>query len=195
MRPLYGIYECARFGVVRRGGWCDASCLVVAACPCVWLVAGLCVLVVDEEVVIHKAVVGCLLCFLCIHLDAVLHMCVRSPDGGEFHVTYCGPRFWGVIHDDPVELEWRHSPEHRFLHLRLLHQGSNLICRWRGRAPSGELSYGVLWRPCGQVVASLGQWALFEVFPHLWLLEMAWAYGVFRGYVCTPSAIPACHPV
>ena len=40
--------------------------------PCVWLVAGLCLLVVDEEVVIHTAVVGCLLRFLCVHLDAVL---------------------------------------------------------------------------------------------------------------------------
>ena len=69
--PLYRS-KCARFGVVRRGGWCDGSCLVVAACLCVWLVAGLCVLVVDEEVVIHTAVVGCLLCFLCVHLDAVL---------------------------------------------------------------------------------------------------------------------------
>ena len=46
--------------------------LAVAACQCVWLVAGLCTLVVDEEVVIHTAVVGCLLCFLCVHLDAVL---------------------------------------------------------------------------------------------------------------------------
>ena len=60
-----------RRGVVRRGG-CDGSCLGVAARPCVWLVAGLCLLVVDEEVVIHTAVVGCLLRFLCVHLDAVL---------------------------------------------------------------------------------------------------------------------------
>ena len=66
------IWECAPFGVVRCGGWCDGSSPVVAACPCVWLVAGLGVLVVDEEVVIHTAVVGCLLCFLCVHLDAVL---------------------------------------------------------------------------------------------------------------------------
>ena len=69
--PLYG-RECARSGVVRRGGWCNGSCLAVAACPCVWLVAGLCVLVVDEEVVVHTAVVGCLLGFLCVHLEAVL---------------------------------------------------------------------------------------------------------------------------
>ena len=68
---LYG-RECARSGVVRRGGWCDGSCLAVAACPSVWLVAGLCVLVLDEEVVIHTAVVGRLLCFLCVHLHAVL---------------------------------------------------------------------------------------------------------------------------
>ena len=69
--PLYR-GECARPGVVRRGGWFHGSCLVVAACPCVWLVAGLWVLVVDQEVVIHTAVLGCLLCFLCVHLDAVL---------------------------------------------------------------------------------------------------------------------------
>ena len=69
--PLYG-RECACSGVVRRGGWCNGSCLAVAACPCVWLIAGLCMLVVDEEVVIHTAVVDCLLCFVCVHLDAVL---------------------------------------------------------------------------------------------------------------------------
>ena len=68
---LYG-RECARSGVVRRGGLCDGSYLGVAACPCVWLVAGLCGLVVDEEVVMHTAVAGRLLCFLCVHLDAVL---------------------------------------------------------------------------------------------------------------------------
>ena len=66
------IWECARFGAVRCAGWCIGSTPVVAACPCVWLVAGLCLLVMDEEVVIRKAVVGCLLCFLCVHLDAVL---------------------------------------------------------------------------------------------------------------------------
>ena len=53
--PLYG-RECADYGVVRRGGWCEGSCMVVAPCPCVWLVAQLCVLVVDEEVVIHTAI-------------------------------------------------------------------------------------------------------------------------------------------
>ena len=61
-----------RFGVVRHGGWCDSSCLVVAACLCVCLVAGLSVLVADEEVVIHTAIVGCLLCFFCGHTNAVL---------------------------------------------------------------------------------------------------------------------------
>ena len=66
------IWDCARFGAVRCGGWCGGSSPVVAGCPCVWLVAGLCVLVVDEEVAIHTAVVGCLLCFMCVHLDAVL---------------------------------------------------------------------------------------------------------------------------
>ena len=38
---------CARSGVLRRGGWRDGSCLAVAVRPCVWLVAGLCMLVVD----------------------------------------------------------------------------------------------------------------------------------------------------
>ena len=63
--PLYG-RECA------RSGWHDSSCLAVAACPRVSLVAGLCMLVVDEEVIIRMAVVGCLLCFLCVYLDTVL---------------------------------------------------------------------------------------------------------------------------
>ena len=65
MGPLYGRE--------RAGSWWhDGSCLVVAACPCVWLVAGLCRLVVDEEVIIRTAVVGCLWCLLCVYLDAVL---------------------------------------------------------------------------------------------------------------------------
>ena len=51
------IRECAHFGAVRCGGWCGGSSPLVAACPCVWLVAGLWVLVMDEEVVIHTAVV------------------------------------------------------------------------------------------------------------------------------------------
>ena len=63
--PLHG-RECARSG--RH----DGRCLAVAAGPCVWLVAGLCMLVVDEEVIIRAADVGCLLCFLCVYLDAVL---------------------------------------------------------------------------------------------------------------------------
>ena len=121
----------------------------------------------DEEVVIHTAVLGGLLCFLCIHLDAVLWLCVCPVDGGELHVTYCGFGFWGVVGDDPVELEWHRAPEHRFLDLRLPHQAPDLVCRWRGRAPSGVLCYGVLRCPRGQVVASLGQRALFEVFPCL----------------------------
>ena len=40
--------------------------------PCLWLVARLYILVVDEEVIVRAAVVGCLLCFRCVHLDAVL---------------------------------------------------------------------------------------------------------------------------
>ena len=52
--------------------WCDSRCLAVATGPCVWLVARLCMLVVDEEVLVRAAVVGCLLCFLCVYLDAVL---------------------------------------------------------------------------------------------------------------------------
>ena len=63
---LYTGGECA------RSVWHDSSCLAVAVCPCVWLVAGLCMFVVDEEVIIPTAVVGCLLCFLFVYLDAVL---------------------------------------------------------------------------------------------------------------------------
>ena len=66
------VRECARFCAVRCGWWCGDSFPVVAVCPCVWLVAGLRVLVTDEEAVIHTAVVEGLLCFLCVHLDAVL---------------------------------------------------------------------------------------------------------------------------
>ena len=66
------VREGAPFGAVWCGGWCGGSFPVVAVCLCVWLVAGLPVLVMDEEVVIHIAVVGGLLCFLCVHLDAVL---------------------------------------------------------------------------------------------------------------------------
>ena len=55
-----------------RSGRRDDRCLAVAADPCVWLVARLCMLVVDEEVIIRAAVVGSLLCFLCVYLDAVL---------------------------------------------------------------------------------------------------------------------------
>ena len=65
IRPLYGRER-------ARSGWHDGSFLAVATCPCVWLIAGLCMLVVDEEVIIRTAVVGCLLCFLCVYLDAVL---------------------------------------------------------------------------------------------------------------------------
>ena len=66
------IRGCVRLGAVRCGGWCGGSFPVVAACPCVWLVTGLCVLVMDEEVVIHTAVVERMICSLCVHLDAVL---------------------------------------------------------------------------------------------------------------------------
>ena len=119
-----------------------------------------------------------------------------SPlDGGELHVTYCGFQFQGAIRDDPVELEWYRSPEHRLLDLQLPHQAPDFIC-WRGgRARSGLLCNGVLRFPRGQVIVSLSQRALFEVFPLLWLLEVAGAYGVFWGYVYTSSFIPACHPV
>ena len=65
------VWECAPFVAVRCGGWCGGSFLLAAVCPCAWLVAGLRVLVMDEEVVIHTAVVRGVLCFLCVHLDAV----------------------------------------------------------------------------------------------------------------------------
>ena len=124
-------------------------------------------------------------------------MCVRSLDGGELHVTYCGPRLWGVVGDDPVELKWHRFPEHRFLDLRLPLQAPNLICWWRGRAPPRVLCYGVLWRPRGQVIAPLGQWAVFEVFPRLWLLEMAGAYQHMVNsrlglYLVGHTSVPPC---
>ena len=160
-----------------------------------WLVTGLRGLVMDEEVAIHTAVVGDLLCFLCVQLDALLQLCVRPLDGGELHVTYCGFAFQDVVGDDPLELEWYGSHEHCFLDLRLPHEAPDLMCRWHGQAPSGVLCYGVLRCPRGQVVASLSQRALFEVFPCLRLLEVTGAYGVFWGYLYTSSVIPACHPV
>ena len=135
------------------------------------------------------------MCFLCIQLDAVLQLCAYPLDGGELHVTFLGFGFRGVVDDNPVQLQWYRSPEHRFLDLRLPHQAPDLIFRRRGRAPSGVLYYGVLQCPRGQVVASLSQQALFEVFPRLRLLEVAGAYGEFWGNVYTSSVIPACHPV
>ena len=55
-----------------RSGRCYDRCLAVAAGPCVWLVARLRMLVVDEEIIVRAAVVGYLLCFLCVYLDALL---------------------------------------------------------------------------------------------------------------------------
>ena len=189
------LWECVRLRAVRCGGWCVCTFLGVAVCQCVWLVTGLRGPVMDEEVVIHTAVAGGLLCFLCVRLDAVLQSCICSLDGGELHVTYCGFGFRGVVGDEPVELEWYRSPEHCFLDFRLPHQAPEFILRLRGRAPSGVLYYGVLRFPRGQLVASLSQRVLFEVFPRLRLLVVAGAYGVFRGYVHTSSVIPACPPV
>ena len=187
--------ECARLPAVRCGGWCGCSFLGVALCQCLCLDTGLRGLVMAEEVVIDTAVVGGLLCFLCVQLDAVLQVCVCPLDGCELHVTYCGFGFRGVVGDDPVELEWYRPPDHRFLDFRLSHHAPDFICRRRGRAPSSVLCYGVPWFPRGQVVASLSQRALFEVFSLLRLLEEAGAYGVSRGYVYTFPVIPACHPV
>ena len=145
-----------RGGGRARSGRCYGRCLAVAVGPCVWLVARLRVWVVDEEIIVRAAVVGCMLCFLCVYLDAVLQLCVRPLDGGELHVTYCGPGFRGVVGDDSVKLEWYRSSEHCLLDFRLPHQAANLICRWRGRAPSGVLCDGVLRCTRGQVVVPLG---------------------------------------
>ena len=51
---------------------CDGRCLAVVAGLRVWLVARMCMLVLDEEVIVRAAVVGCSLCFLCVYLDTVL---------------------------------------------------------------------------------------------------------------------------
>ena len=189
------LWECARLRAVWCAGWCGRSLLGCAVCQCVWLVAGLRWLVLDEEVLIHTVVVGSLLHFLRVQLEAVLQLSICPLDCGEWHVPYCGFGFRGVIGDDPVALEWYRSPEHRLLDFRLPHQASDFICWWRGRAPPSVLCNGVLRFPRGQVVVSLSQRALFEVFPRLWLLEVAGAYGVFRGYVYTSPVIPACQPV
>ena len=164
-------------------------------CQCVWLGAGLRWPVIDEEAVIHPVGVGSMLCFQCVQLDAVLQLCICGLDSGEFDVMYCGFGFQGVVGDDPVELEWYRFPEHRFLDFRLPHQEPDFICRRRGRAPSGSLCNGVLRFSRCQVVVSLSQRAQFEVFPRLWLLEVAGAYGVFWGYVYSSWVIPACTPV
>ena len=189
------VWECARLRAVRCGGWCGCRLPGVAACQCVWLVAGLRWLVTDEEVVIHTVGVGGLLRFLCVQLDAVLQLCICPLDGGELHVTYCGFGFRGVVSDDSIELESYRSPEHCLLDFRLPHQALDFICRRRGRAPSGVLCNGVLRFPGCQVVVSLSQRALFELLTRLWLLEVAGAYGVIRRHVYTSSVIPACHPV
>ena len=150
-------------------------------CQCVWLVAGLRWPVMDEEVVINMVVVGGLLCFLFVQLDAELQLCICPFHGGEFHGTYCGFRFSGLVGDDPVDLEWYRSPQHRLPDFWLPHQAPDFICPLRGRAPSGVLCNVVLRFPRGQVVVSLSQRALFEVFPRLWLLEVEGAYGLFQG--------------
>ena len=108
---------------------------------------------------------------------------------------YCGFGFRGMVGDDPVELEWYLSPEHRLLDFRLPHQAPDFIYRQRSGAPSGVLCNGVLRCALGQVVVSLDQQVLSEVFPHPWLLEVAGAYSVFRSYVYTSSVIAACHHV
>ena len=164
-------------------------------CQCLWLVAGLRWLVMDGEVPIHMVGVGGLLRFLCVQLDAVLQLFICPLDGGELHLTYCGFGFRSVVSNETVELEWYRSSEHCLLDFRLPHQAPDFICRRRVRPPSGVLCNGVLWFPPCHVVVCLSQRALFEVFPRLWLLEVAGAYGVFRGYVYTSSVIPAYQPV
>ena len=99
------LWECARLCAVRCVGSCGCSLSGVAACQCVWLVAGLRWLVMDEEVVIHTVGIGGLLRFLCVQLDAVLKLSICPLDGGELHVTYCAFGFRGVVGDDPVELD------------------------------------------------------------------------------------------
>ena len=136
--------ECALLGAVQCGGWCGCSFLGVAVFLCVWLVAGLRWLVMDEVVVMHTVVVGGLLCLLCVQLHVVLQLCICPLDGGDLHVTYCGFGFWGVVGDDPVELQWYHSPEVRFVDFQLLHQAPDFICWRRDQAPIRRV---LLWCP------------------------------------------------
>ena len=138
------LWECARLRAVRCGGWCGCSFPGAAVCQCVWVVAGLRWLVMDESIVIHTVVLGGLLCFLCVQLDAVLQLCICPLDSGELLVTYFGFRVQGVVGGDPVELEGHCSPEHCFLDFRLPHQAPDFICRRRGWALSGVLCYDVL---------------------------------------------------
>ena len=45
--------------------------------------------VVYEQVVVGSLVVRGVLRSLCVWLGTVLHLCVRTLDGGELHVAYC----------------------------------------------------------------------------------------------------------
>ena len=109
-------------------------------------------------------------------------------------MTYCGPRFLGVVGDDPVELELRRSPEYR-----LLDPG----CRIRRRTSFAGGVAGPHPACCAMVFSgvqvarwlSLGLMGSFGVLRCFWLLEMSGAYGVFQGYVYTSPGIPAFHHV
>ena len=137
---LYGSLRA--FVQCRLVGGAVAVSWRAAVCQCVWLVPGLRWLVMDEEVVIHTVVVGGLLCFLCVQLDAVLQPCICPLDGGELHVMHCGFWFRGVVGDDPVELEWYRSPEHHLLDSRFQHQVPDLLSSSRMRRSPNRGSLG-----------------------------------------------------
>ena len=122
---------------------------------CMWVVCWLNRLVMYEQVVVVAMVVQGMLCRLCVHLDAMLELCVRPFDCCELHVAHCRLCIRCVIGDDSVEFERHRPPEHRFRDLRMPHQASH-YGRWRCRALTGVLCGCVFKFPCGQMKAFLG---------------------------------------
>ena len=66
---------------------------------CRWLVCRLDGLVMYEQVIVGTLVARCLLCLLCVVLDAMLQLCVRR----ELHVAHCGLCIGCIASYDAVE--------------------------------------------------------------------------------------------
>ena len=166
---------------MRCSGWCGCSFPGVAVCQCVWLVSGLCWLVIDEEVVIHTVVVGGLLCFLCVQLDALQQLCICPLDGVELHVTYCGFEFQGVVVDDLLELEWYRSPEHCFLDFAVAASGAGLHLP---AARSGPFRHVLLSCP---PVSNWPGGCLPELAGTVWSVPTSVVVGGGMGIWCSPG--------